>query len=240
VISIAIFIGYIWPEIDNFKKVSQEKNASLQSLQDIKVKQDALKAESEQIVSDSANKVMVNNYLPSKRVEEQIIASINYLAADSQVSLVNVSIKDVSPSKTAGEVQPSTVDNIQNTSNISENMQFSEASVIVTGDYDKIRLFLDQMQKMPLFNNIVSLNISNQTNTSNNNISPSNLLADIIVDFGYLKVSSLNNNKIAKFQAGLDTETINTLKQYISQKTTAILPVANNNSNEGKANPFLP
>jgi hypothetical protein len=261
VISLAIFIMYIWPEYDNLKKANEEKTVAAQSLKDIGEKQSAIELVGTQITNNSGEKTIVDNYLPNKKVEEQIIAGINYLALDSQVSLVDISIKDIDPTKTAMGGSPDIVSSINSSVAVSKSaelptddtlvsssadaMQFSRASIKISGEYEKIRLFLDQMQRMPLLNSVRILAISTQAKNlasggDVSTINPAELLADIVVDFGYLKPSSFDNNKIIKFKPGLDNETISTLEQYISQKTVSALPAIGDNSGKGKANPFLP
>ena len=68
VISLSIFIGYIWPEINNVKKINEEKLTNAQSLQSIKDKQAAIELIGTQITNDSDGKTIVDNYLPNKKV----------------------------------------------------------------------------------------------------------------------------------------------------------------------------
>ena len=249
IISVSIFIGYIWPEIDNIKNINTEKIANAQSLQAIKDKQSAIESINTQITNNGADKTMVNNYLPDKKVEERIISGINYLAVDSGVSLVNVSIKNLDNNNSANEAQQNIVaENSINGDQISsdaDKLQFSEATISISGDYEKIKLFIDQLQKIALLNDIKSLTISNQKESSNTANSTdtsisSTLSADMIVDFGYMHFFSLNNNKITNFKPEIDNDTISALKQYILQKTESTSAMISSTGNKGKANPFLP
>jgi Tfp pilus assembly protein PilO len=267
VVSVSIFILYVWPEIGNFKIANENKKTATQALQEIGEKQKAIEQLGTQISNSSDDKTLVDNYLPNKKVEEQIIAGINYLALDSQVSLVDVSIKDIEPAESGLETSPSIVSSI-NTSvattksgevpvaagntlstNANSGMKFSRTTIKVSGEYEKIRLFLDQLQRMPLLNTIKSINIYNQPensvnpNSGNNNSTStlSNILvSDIVIDFGYLKPSVFDNNKISIFKPELDKETVSLLKQYVSQKTVPALPTVGIGGDRGKANPFLP
>jgi len=240
VISFSIFIGYIWPEIINIKSINAKKIENTQSLQSIKDNQVAIESVGTQIANDNGSKTMIDNYLPDKKVEERIIGGINYLAVDSGVSLVDVSLKNVDTSVLANNTAPAA-----NALNNIDKLQFSEATVSISGDYEKIKLFIDQLQKMSLFNDIKSLTISNQekssanTNGAGSSVS-SDLSADIVIDFGYLPSSVLDNNKITNFKSEIDEDTISVLKQYISQKTESAAAAINNIGNKGKANPFLP
>ena len=244
VISLSIFIGYIWPEISNVKSVNAEKIANTQSLQDIKDKQSAIELIGTQIANDNDSKTMVYNYLPNKKVEERIIGGVNYLAVDSGVSLVNISLRNLDVPNPANTAQQNAALANKPADN-ADVLQFSEATISISGDYEKIKLFINQLQKIALFNNIKSLVISNKEKSSSNTTdanssSSSTLFADMVVNFGYLSSSELNNNKITNLKPELDSDTIGVLKQYISQKTESMASMISNVGNKGKANPFLP
>lgn len=267
VVCVAIFIGYIWPEINNLKIANEEKMATEQSLKEAKEKQAVVEQLGAQIASSTAEKSLVYSYLPDKKVEEQIIAAINYLAADSQVSLATVSLTDVFEKISASGSDPysesgSSAAMAENNGNSKSNqnqannnkVQFSEASITIIGDYEKIRFFLDQIQKMTLFNKIKSVKIytkkenssgnagagaNNNASTDSGNVPPNNnIFADVVIDFGYLKSSK--DDKAVKLKSDLDNETINVLKQYVSQKTATLLPIGGDSGNKGKINPFIP
>ena len=102
VISLSIFIGYIWPEINNLKMANDEKIKNQGMLQDIAAKQAAIAKIDSQMTSNSADTATINNYLPSTRVEERILSGVNFLASDAGVSLANISLKDAQPATAAG------------------------------------------------------------------------------------------------------------------------------------------
>lgn len=230
VVSLSIFIGYIWPEINNVKNINKEKNTNTQSLQDIKDKQSAIELIGAQIANDNDGKTIVYNYLPNKKVEERIIGGVNYLAVDSGVSLVNISLKNLD------SINLTDVNQKGNAVNNANLLKFSEATISIAGDYEKIKLFINQLQQMALFNNIKSFVISKKEESSDSG----NLSVEIIMNFGYLPSSEINNKNISNFKAELDNNTISVLKQYISQKTESIAAMISDTGNKGKANPFFP
>lgn len=260
-ISVAIFIRYVWPEIGSLKIINQEKGRITKSLQAVEEKQEIIKSLATEISSSSEDMAVVNSYLPSKKVEERIIGGVNYLAADSGVSLINISLKTPEYSDTAVQAASaypvaainSSINTLATATIPADNditgdqsvvgdgsgMQFSEASIKIAGDYEKIRLFLDQVQKMSLLNNVKSLSItSNAKESADPSVSSTELSADMVVNFGYLE-SATSSVGVAGLQDELDKDTINTLKQYISQKTASVATLIGN-SNKGKTNPFLP
>jgi len=257
VISFSIFIGYIWPEINNVKKINTEKLANTQALQAVKDKQSAIELLGTQILNDSDGSATIKSYLPDKKVEERIIGGINYLAADSGVMLVNIYLKksDVADLTNGAQQNAASVKNssasLNNPANgqvltdEADGLRFNDATILVNGEYEKIRLFIDQLQKISLLNNIKSLTITNKKKsyegeTEETNPDPSNLSADIVMSFGYLPSLSLDNNKISKFKPEMDNNAVGILKQYVSQKTESVAAITGGIGNKGKANPFLP
>lgn len=231
----------------------------LKALDAVKSKQLAIKAVDDQINDDSEGETLINNYLPNKKIEERILTGINFLATDSQVSLVNISIQDraedsVNSAAETTAVAGLAVAGLAPNSEITDKkvgMQATEATISIVGEYDKINLFLDQIQRISIFNSIKSLNIAPQANEEKektvsedgtvieavDDANKLNLTADLVVDFGWMDTVSIDNRKIEKFQSGLDVSTIAVVKQFISQKAPA---VDKSGDAEGKTNPFLP
>ena len=97
---------------------------------------------------------------------------------------------------------------------------------------------------MPLLNYVKSLKIApqekdNTTNSTGTVAAPAapstDLVANIVLDFGYMEVSKIDSQKISNFKTELDNETISVLKTYVSQKAPDLLY----EKGEGKTNPFL-
>jgi hypothetical protein len=239
VITFSIFIGYIWPEINNIKDINREKLSNTQALQAVRDKQSSIKSIGTQILNSSSAEV-INNYLPNKKVEERVIGGVNYLATDSGISLVSISLKSSNATNSAlGALPPvdSTVGG--QAPYINDEPSFIEAAISISGDYEKIKLFLDQLQKMTLFNELKSLSISNSKSSSDNSNS-SSLSADIAINFGYLPPVKPDDNKIARLKTDLGSETIEALKQYITPKAESIASTINAAGTKGRTNPFLP
>lgn len=264
VISVSIFIGYIWPEIDALKAANEEKIKNEADLQAVKDKQAAIQKIDAQIKGDSENEKMISEYLPSQKVEERILSGVNFLAADSGVSLVNISLKSIEPDAASTAEQIATlsaaplattnaadtlpIGSEQAASNqiVVAGIQLTEAAISVTGDYDKVRLFLDQMEKFPVLNFVKSLDISKQELPASVASSedaevkaedPGILSVNLVVDFGWMNPVQVDNQKIAKVKTGLDSNAISAVRQYISQKAPTADRFGDNN---GKRNPFLP
>lgn len=250
--SLLVFVIYIWPEISKIKLINEERMNSENTLKSIEGKKVAVGLLNDQISKAAGDKNILYDFLPNKKVEERIIAGVNYLASDSQVSLLDISLKEIaSKSKSIEENQNispdgSIIDETGENVNVPQKDEalFDEATIKISGDYEKIKLFIDQIQRMALFNKIKSFNIYTKEVVGNNvagEATPGQMviLADVIVNFGYFKQATINVGSLDNFQSEIDVDTIKTLKEYISQKIASSLPQVGI-GDQGKRNPFLP
>jgi len=249
VISLAIFAGFIWPEISNVKKVNEELLAANTELKAIGEKRLAIESIGKKISDNADGESIVSSYLPENKAEERIISGINYLASDANVSLVNISLSDAKDTSvptnnsvtgiSSDELESFMIDPMtgQQVLNKVNKMQSISVKISLVGDYDKIRIFLDNLQRMPVFNTIKSVNIVKQKDeAATAETSATILLADIDVNFGYLGLAKVDSQQVEKINEGLDDETISTLKMYVSQKSQTI---GDNTVVKGKINPFV-
>lgn len=252
VISLSIFIGYIWPVIGDLKTANTEKMSHLDALKAINEKKLAIDRIDGEISKDGEGESVINEYLPNVKVEERILTGVNFLATDSGVSLVSISLGNGSESSAATAAtdssitqqalvisDPMDVAGVEKISSVASNdLKFTQADIIVVGDYEKIRLFIDQVQKMPIFNSVKSISISSQSTqaAADEATDTNSLSANLVIDFGYMNTMKMDSQKIANFKPGLDSNTISVVKQYISKKSPAVDSIGNR---DGKTNPFL-
>lgn len=236
-------------------------NAEIES---INSKKAAIQRIDAQINGDGEGERIVNDYLPSGPVEEKILTAINFLATDSEVSLVDLSFNngnasekksdDVSLLSSGSPLANAITANSVNAANqasqaesIIDNKQKIQTSIVVSGDYDKIRLFIDQLQKISPLNSIKSVSISSQSVDSErqagseagdaaNQVASTGLSADITLDFYWMSPVQIDSQKIANFKSGLDGDAIAVVKQYVSQKAPSVEKFGNI---DGKRNPFI-
>jgi hypothetical protein len=243
VICLALTWGYILPEYNEYKTVQTDLEDNLKKLNDANIRKNALEAIGSQIESDSQTETLINNYLPTTKTEEKIISNINFIASDAGVLLANLNIAPASddPSGSlAASVAAAPVSATPAPGANAQLVQTSQATITANGEYSKLLIFFDKLEKMPIYNNIKSLKIAKPTKSSETDLNenPANLNAVIVVDFGYLKTVEPDAAKIAKLNQKLDTESIETIRSYVSSSRS----VGENaqQSASGKTNPFLP
>ncbi len=237
IIAVAVFFGYINPLIDTFKSANNDYNASQQQLLVIQTKKNALESLGSTIADGKGDSALVYEYLPKDKVEEKIIGEVNYAAANSDVFLNNIGIVDAPVVATVGLDQTPKAKPVEVIRNI-------QATIMVEGDYDKLKTFINGIQHIQLYNSIKSLNIATIEKATNNTdpsvvavSSATTIAVKLIVDFGYLKQNKIDDKKLTSFKPDIDNQTIQNLKAYIQGSVPKINTAG---LNIGSNNPFLP
>jgi Tfp pilus assembly protein PilO len=225
VISVAVFLGYIWPEIETAKLSNQDYLAHQQQLQQANDKQSAIDSLSNKMKQDPSVTQAVIQYLPQTRSQEQVINSINFVATSASVALGNISLTDVSPAATDQGVAAVPA---QGTANIPNSLLYTEATISASGSYDNLGIFLSGLQHSGMYNEIKSLTI-----TGNNATDPQLLTANVTADFGYMPPVRFSSQMLATFQPSLDDSSVQLLQKYVSNKAQDI-----DLGSTGKENPF--
>lgn len=228
VVSLAIFFGYVWPEFDNIKLLNQENIQSKAQYDQADNRQKAIIAMGEKIKQDPSTSDSISAYLPEKRSEEQVINNINFLATSDSVTLTNLAITNIAAkpqeelmpdttlAPTPGFLSAGTVP-VQIATNPEDSLQYTEATISASGTYNNLGIFLNQIQHSGMYNKVKSLSIKKDDQKDEQL-----LTASLVVDFGYLAPIKFNNQNLAKLQSGLDTNTLESLQKYISQKNQII------------------
>ncbi|EKE19323.1 MAG: hypothetical protein ACD_9C00051G0013 [uncultured bacterium] len=258
VISLVIVITYIWPDISRIKDINETKIAKNKELEEIKTKKDAIDSIGNQISSNESDKI-VKDYLPEFKAEERIVSSVNYLADSANVSLVDVALEGSATGsslsgnssntsltslnstavaeKQIGEVAPGA--SSPATTNQKSDKKSIPVKISISGEYEKIKVFLNGLQHMPIFNVVRSVDISKQKEEKVEGVAVSsgNLLADISVDFGYMPVAKVGITDAQSIKSSdVSNATVEVLKKYISQKAQSLEVTG---EEKGKTNPFL-
>lgn len=247
VISFFIGFGYIWPEAMKIKEMNEKKIEKQKTLENIEAKKRLILQAKEKMSSGDLG-VFVREYLPERRIEEKIISNISYLASDSNISLLDISMTD------SGKSQSKTVaveNNAIAMGGIGAGVVKSADPVIesipvkisVSGTFQQTKVFLDGLQRLPIFNNVDSLSISKKpvvksSDENDSSAGEDSLLVDAVINFGYMGVSKISESEASSLNLNIDEETVKSLKGYVSTKEQVLSPVLVGEKG-GRTNPFL-
>ncbi len=251
--AVSVFIGYIWPEIGVMRTLATENDKLAENLELIKEKKDIVRMLDQELGRNSDKEELVRNYLAMGKNEEKIIDVVNFLAAGSGVSLVNMSIEggkeNALESKEDVPVSEQFFNPFENTSlendgalaqqDVPVSLGIVPARVIVSGSYGNIKGFLSGLGKASLMNSIKSVDISPQSSGGEEGESGAdsdNLTAEISGEFYYMKKVRVQNSLGLKIldSPELNFSQVEKIKQSISQSVPKL-----EIGEKGAANPFL-
>lgn len=249
IVSISLFIGYIWPEYQNVEKVKKEELKSNQKLlEGILIKKKNAKKLVSDLDQNKDKEDFVLRYLPADKKEEDIINGVNYLSTNSGLSLIAVSFEEVKENNSVSENATGTGSAATAAATgypESRNAKFIKAKINATGKYENIRSFLGSLYRMKMLNDISLLSISK---SDQNNMVPSPegetpaedlLVVEISADFGYLPNSHDDNElKLASIfsKGSFDFSSFETTERLVSGSSVPNIDM----SAVGRSNPFLP
>lgn len=231
-IAVVVSIWYIWPAAMNIQlkteevKISQENlNTTLEKKNNVAILVDSLDKN-----KDKEN--FIFKFLPPSKDEEKIVNGLNYLASDSGVNLLNVSMKDEKINEQKSVVASDS--SMPDQSGTMSTVKFAIVNLDISGKYDNIKIFLSQLHKMEIINKINSLSVSRATE---DDAEGDILAANLEIKFGYMAyINQTGNNLSAVFsKSNFNFDSYSKINELVSQK----IPVLDAGQ-KGKANPFLP
>ena len=250
IIAVGMFIYFVWPALNDVKIAQAKLKQSNADLQKAIARGQNIVSLKDSLDQNKDKEDLVLSFLPPQKNEERIIDTIDYLAKDSGVGVININIEketqalpQVSGTVTAAESLSINSEGalIAPDGSIMQQLneiKFLTTKINLTGDYENIKLFMDQVYKMEMFHSANSLSIKRQENQSiQPEVSPSALIAELDVNFGYLAPATLQTNaKLPVFEKNsFDLKPVEKLENLISKK----VPVLEEGV-KGKSNPFLP
>lgn len=245
-LAIVLLIWFVWPAFEDLNNVNQDlksKQESLNNLMSIKDNVQALKKNLDQNL-DKENFVL--SYLPVQRDEENIVNSINFLAASDQLNLTNVNIeKEQIATGSTVDASQTTPDDTGNASGTADkNIQYMQAKIDISGNYDSIVRFVNSINKMEFLDKVDSMEISAPTNNQPQQPAQQqpqqppaqSLTGSLTVDFGYLAPISAGNNFSSPVfsRSSFDFSKVDAVTSAISEKAPALDEGA-----KGMTNPFF-
>lgn len=250
-----IAIWYIWPSFQQIVSRTKELKSSKEAYELAVKRKENVEILRGVLDKNKETENFVKSYLPPVKSDERIVDGLNYLAADSGISLVNVSIeeeKDISPKITDGnnltQSNPTIINNKSASSgdaSFAKNrsqVKFFTAKISVSGKYENIKMFLGQVHRMEILNKIKSISISKiQTNSSGSSedekTDSSILTGNFEIKFAYMPLINEDGGSGAEVFSNnnIDFSPYEKLENMIAKKIPQI-----EEGQRGKSNPFLP
>jgi hypothetical protein len=254
IISVSIILLAIVPEWGKAKTQKEELDVKTQSLENITNKKKNAEILSSYVETKKDDVSFVDSYLPATQGEERAIDGINYIALNSGVVLGNIDVESVKADPIP--VQENTgldvpvmgseslnADGTPMVVDLAPQVRYTRAKVNVIGTYESLLMFLGKLDNIRFFSKIKSLEIETENAGSGSSSATgtavqqgSNILvADIVVDFGYLKKASVKDGYTNKLfeKSSFSAKTIDKLKDAVSKDIPDLSP-----SSGSKANPF--
>lgn len=251
-VAIVLSIWFIWPSIEEVvekTKSVKDSEKTLAATQERKRNVEQLRNALDQ---NKEKEDFILSYLPQNQNEEAIIDAVNYLASTSSVNLIDVSFEldkslPVASNASSGPsaANPTIINNSSpNGMNpealeVAPEVKFYVFKAMISGKYENIKIFIDQLGRMEFLNHTSGLSITQGTqNTEEGEKKTDILIANIEAKFGFLPVVKSNQTGINKVfsQSGFDFSPYNEIRKIIKDE---IIPEIDAGQ-KGKSNPFLP
>ncbi|MDO8529219.1 MAG: hypothetical protein Q7S18_00955 [bacterium] len=254
-LAIVISIWYIWPAVQDIRTKMDEIKSSKDALNSTIEKKNNIKALESSLDKNKDKENFMLSFFPSQKSEEKIIDGLNYLATDSGLAFVKIAITEekesvVQPGQAASSSPESNLSAADASSAVPGSLTTSApkplakiktvgAEVSIIGKYENIKMFLNQIYKMEMLNEISSLSISKpmESSSEGEQASSGSLSADITIKFGFLPITHVEaGGSLPIFsQRDFDFSFYSKLESMIAKKIPLL-----DEGQKGKSNPFLP
>ncbi len=251
--SVLIAILYVWPEVENINSLMSKNKDLEDKLALIKSKKTAIRSLNEGLSQSPENEDLLKKYLPEERVEERVVDSINFSAASSSVSLINIyvdrlekksSVEDedtlsLPSSKIAKAVEESYASNEVAVAKVPINLQDTIVVAEISAQYDNIKNFLEKIDRIPIMSTVEGIKVSKVDGVQQGSGSVTNqfLVADIAINFHNLKPIKVNNsyNFEVLNSSSWDFSSLDKITSFVSSQGDYQLEVGE----KGNINPFF-
>jgi len=221
-------IWFIRPEFSQFRKDKNELGVQRNILREVKIKKQNINNLNASLDDNLDKEKLILEYLPPFEREEDIINALNYLATSSGTVLVDFEASIVKGNLEQFKTPKTGEENAAKT-----EKHKTKVSLNLTGSYENIRSFFDQIYRMKRANSVSMVNISSQPDSEN-------LLAKAEIYFDYLPQFHLSlENELSDpifSQKNFDFTVANKVKELTSGDNTLKLETGS----VGRSNPFLP
>lgn len=236
-IAIVVSIWYIWPGVEEIRLKNKDLADTKGKLADVLRKKENAETLRVALDKNKDKEDFILSFIPFSKNEEKIVSGINYLATSSSLVLSSISIEDKKEdlaAQAALPVDPSLAVTPDAANQRPEpKAKFSKVKTSLSGKYENVKIFLDQMHKMEMLGKISSLAITNESEEG----AEGNLAVEIEADFGYLPEIKESGGSASPIfsQNNFNFDPYFKLSGMINKNIPSL-----DEGQKGAANPFLP
>lgn len=233
VMSVIILIWFAWPAFQELGKNQQELNTQKSELENILLKKNNIQKMKNSLDQNQEKENFISSYLPIKKNEEKIVNSVNFLAASSQVTLINVNFeKSKAVEEKTAEIDASLSISDTNQPGVSakKKIKYYNCIINISGGYENIVSFINKLNKMEFLNKMIDIQVKSDVKDDIQTIS-----SEIVAEFGFLSPVSLGNDfsdPIFSVQ-NLNFESVDKIQKSMVEKAPNLEEGA-----KGRSNPF--
>lgn len=219
-IALYVIIGMIVPKYQDFVVMRDENKILEVQIEDQQEKLQRIQAFIAELNSFPGEVAFLNEYIPSNPLEQELISTLAQFGLTTNVSVASVDMTDRTLSSSSDVVPLGRLG----------------TSVEITGSYDEILPFIDNIFRIKRLYNLNSLSISEieeQVAFNDPDVVQSNDLA-LNLDFDYIFIDNLQEVSADDFTEKISFGDISAVRD----QTNSVNPIISSPSE--RSNPFLP
>lgn len=245
IISVSLAVGFVQPLYQDYLKAKQDNVAKMRELEGIEKSMNSVRGLADDLAKNSSKVEAVNQYFPQSPKEDEVLNTVNYLASSSGVLLSDVTMEKEAASLPVAPVAAGEATMDPNKKQAEEkvplSVKFFTVKISVAGEYDKIQMFVDSLQKSRFYVSVAAYEVgkNEKSTTDDPNGKEKNekiLLGNIVLRVGYS--ASLKNATYANINFESPTVDFSVLDDIASASSQSV--PALNLPGDGRNNPFLP
>jgi Tfp pilus assembly protein PilO len=188
-----LLIWVIYPKYDTIKTTKNKLKAVNEKLVSVRAKEQNAASLVQNLNKNSEEQSIITKYLPEKKQDEYVLASINSLAITSGVAIASMGFSENEMTQSVETLYDDLGNELPQDA---DKLKGIDVDIAVVGSYEKIRQFLFALSTINRLNEFSSITMTNGTAEN-----PSELQVKISLKFSYLDrikaISVVNDNFFA-------------------------------------------
>ena len=228
-----VTVGIILPKVFEAKDSSEKLKKAEQDLAQTVDKINRINILSQELSANTEKQNILLRYIPASRQEEIFVNNLESIASAQGVTLTKLSL-----SSKAEEIKGEAINDLDGTAKLqlasNNKLKTANVDVMIVGNYEQIKSFLEKVRSMQRFADVLSLKILKGEEIAD--ADPNRLNAEMTIGFGYMEEINIANASSdmlsgGKFNMSVIDKIANNAKTEFSDVTVG---------QAGRTNPFLP